>query len=81
LSIKTTIICSGLVQTGMFAGVRVPYPFLTPPLHPDEVVAEIIDALISNTRNEVWTPWAVYAFLIMRWLPVTLADRLQKVRS
>jgi hypothetical protein len=46
--IHTTLVCPGLILTGMFSGIRVKSPFLTPPLTPDQVV----DCL-ENALNDV----------------------------
>jgi all-trans-retinol dehydrogenase (NAD+) len=76
-----TVVCSGLIQTDMFAGVRIRFPFLTPPLRVNEIVDEVVDALVRRTRDEIWLPWAAYVILFMRWLPVSLADRIQQVKN
>ena len=77
--IKMTVACPGLIQTEMFAGVKIRFPFLTPPLKVNEIVDEIVDALMRRTRDEIWLPWACYVLLFIRWLPVSLADRIQEV--
>jgi short-subunit dehydrogenase len=43
--IQTTLMCPGLIHTGMFKGLRVELPFLMAPLSPQQVVDRMMDAL------------------------------------
>lgn len=45
--IHTTLLCPGLILTGMFDGLTLPYSFLTPPLRTDQVVSTILEALFT----------------------------------
>lgn len=43
--IHTTLLCPGLILTGMFRGIRIKVPFLVPPLYPETVVERIMGSL------------------------------------
>jgi NAD(P)-dependent dehydrogenase (short-subunit alcohol dehydrogenase family) len=78
--VRTTVVCPGLVQTNMFAGVSLRFPFLTPPVRVDDLADEIVDALLTRDREQIWIPFAAYLLMLLRWLPAAWGDRIQQVR-
>jgi all-trans-retinol dehydrogenase (NAD+) len=71
--VKTTIVCTHYVDTGMFRGVRSRFPWLLPILKEDAVAERIVQAIRRN-RPRVWMPPLVYLVPLLRILPVRLFD-------
>jgi len=58
--VKTTLVCCGKVETGMFKGVRERLPFFTPTLEPIQVVRTIMESMEQRRgRNQIMLP--IYA--------------------
>jgi all-trans-retinol dehydrogenase (NAD+) len=74
-NIRTTIICPYYIDTGMFKGVRSRMSWLLPILRPENVAAEVINAIEKN-RQRVLLPSSVYLLYPLRLLPVPLFDAL-----
>jgi all-trans-retinol dehydrogenase (NAD+) len=74
-NIRTTIICPYYIDTGMFKGVRSRMSWLLPILKPENVAAEVINAIEKN-RQRVLLPSSVYLLYPLRLLPVPLFDAL-----
>ena len=75
--IKTVILCPFMVDTGMFQ-IDLKFPFNRMILSPDFVARAIVEGLESG-RNELWLPWLVYGFSLVRFLPTNLADWIMKI--
>ena len=73
--VRTTIVCTHYVNTGMFRGVRSRFPWLLPILK-EEVVAERIVQAIRRNRARVCMPPLVYLVPLLRILPVRLFDAI-----
>ncbi len=77
-NIQTTIICPYYIDTGMFKGVQSRFSFLLPILKPENVAAEVINAIEKN-RARVLLPSSVYLLYPLRLLPVHLFDGLMDI--
>lgn len=77
--IKTTIVCPFLVNTGMFANLRVAHPLLTPPLSTEEVAEAIFDAIRYRNRDEIWMPKSICLLPLVRLFPCALYDFAQQL--
>jgi short-subunit dehydrogenase len=55
--VKTTIICPAQISTGMFSGIVVRFPWLTPWLKPDEVAKEVLTAVLENSTYFIISKW------------------------
>ncbi|KAI3645017.1 hypothetical protein MP228_011181 [Amoeboaphelidium protococcarum] len=81
--IHTSIVCPGLILTGMFNGIRMGFPFIVPPLKPSMVVDEIVRCLSdvvrvpSNDGNEQVSPVEVLAIE----KKFTFSDRLKQHKA
>ncbi|KAF9434837.1 hypothetical protein BGZ76_007347 [Entomortierella beljakovae] len=55
--VKTTLVCPGRIETGMFEGVKERLPFFTPTLDPLDVVREITASIEQRRgRNQIMMP-------------------------
>lgn len=73
--VRTLLVCPFYVDTGMFAGVRSKVPALLPTMDPHRVACQIADA-IEARRQRLVMPWFANLVLLVRALPVPMADRL-----
>ncbi|CAG8568607.1 20848_t:CDS:2 [Cetraspora pellucida] len=73
-NIRTTLVCPGEIKTGMFDGVTVRFPFLTPSMAALEVVKPIITALDKNEEHYILIPFYVNILALLRFLPLFLND-------
>lgn len=72
--VSTTIVCPGLVDTGMFEGSE--SPFFTPKLHPDYVADRVVRA-VQRDSLYVKEPFMIKATPIIRaLLPAKVTDLL-----
>lgn len=72
--------CPGLVDTGMFHGVKYSLPFLTPVLEPIQVVNALIKCMNDNRSVNVSLPLAAnVAAVIANMFPVEIGDLLKNV--
>jgi short-subunit dehydrogenase len=76
--VRTTLVCPGEVDTGLFDGVKTSFPFITPRLAPLDVVKPIITALDKNEGHIVMTPYYVYLMPLLRFLPSFIQDFAHK---
>src|SRR6266511_3056890 len=78
-NIRTTLVCPGHLQTKMFDGVRIKYPFITPTLAPLDLVKKIITSLDKNQGQDILTPYYVNLVPILKTLPNFIHDLVHKV--
>jgi all-trans-retinol dehydrogenase (NAD+) len=71
--VKTTVVCSYFVDTGMFEGVRTRFSWLLPILK-EEYVAERILRAVRRNRRRLCMPRMVYLVPLLRLLPVGVFD-------
>ncbi|KAF9925761.1 hypothetical protein FBU30_004503 [Linnemannia zychae] len=58
--VRTTLVCCGKIETGMFHGVKERMPFFTPTLEPLDVVKEIMESMEQRrTCNQIMMPFYV----------------------
>ncbi len=75
--VKTTLVCPYYINTGMFDGVKSPFPLL-PILQPDYVVKRITRAIRTN-RARLIMPWFVMTSFFMRLFPPAVFDKVLDV--
>ncbi|KAF9348726.1 hypothetical protein BGX26_012881 [Mortierella sp. AD094] len=73
--VKTTLVCTGRIETGMFQGVKEKMPFFTPTLDSLEVVQEIIASIEQRRgRNQIMMPLYVNFVPFVSILPAWFQD-------
>ncbi|CAG8575165.1 9956_t:CDS:2, partial [Ambispora leptoticha] len=72
--IRTTLVCPGHIGTGLFDGIYVTAPFLTPCLPPLDLVKRIITALDRNEGTDIFIPYFMYLFPFLRAVPGFVYD-------
>ncbi|KAF9183785.1 hypothetical protein BGZ50_004074 [Haplosporangium sp. Z 11] len=78
--VKTTLVCSGRVETGMFQGVKENLPFLTPALEPIEVVRQIIESMEQRRgTNQIMMPFYVNFVPLVSILPAWFQDLARRI--
>ncbi|CAI2161665.1 14029_t:CDS:2 [Funneliformis geosporum] len=77
--VRTTLLCPGEIDTGLFDGVEFPFPFITPRLAPLDVVKPIITALDKNEGQIIFKPYFVYLMPLLRFLPSFIQDLVHKL--
>lgn len=76
-----TLVCPGLIDSGMFTGVKMRMGFLLPPLTPSQVSDVILDNLIQRTSKNVTLPSLIWPIAILaRVLPLQIADFCREVK-
>ncbi|KAK3605311.1 hypothetical protein CHS0354_003957 [Potamilus streckersoni] len=76
--VHTTLACPAHVNTGMFEGCKLRFPFLMPPLETQVTVRRIMLAILTNQKI-VCTPRSVYFFAFMKtFLPVDVMQHILK---
>jgi len=79
-SVKTTLVCCGKIETGMFQGVREKMPFFTPALEPIEVVRQIIASMEQRRgRNQIMMPLYANFVPFVSILPAWFQDLARRV--
>ena len=73
--IKTTIVEPFYVDTGMVEGVKSRFPRLLPILEQEAVAARVVRAVLQN-QQEVRIPSMLKLVPVLRFLPVSLFDRI-----
>ncbi|CAG8684722.1 3242_t:CDS:2, partial [Acaulospora morrowiae] len=73
-TVRTTLVCPGEMKTGMFDGIKIKFPFITPPLAPLDVVKPIITALDKDQSQDILTPYYVNLAPALRFLPSFVQD-------
>ncbi|CAB4382784.1 NAD(P)-binding protein [Rhizophagus irregularis] len=76
--VRTTLVCPGEIETGLFDGIKVSFPFITPRLAPLDVVKLIVTALDKNEGHIITTPYYVYLMSLLRFLPSFIQDLVHK---
>ncbi|OAQ27346.1 retinal short-chain dehydrogenase/reductase [Linnemannia elongata AG-77] len=80
LGVRTTLVCCGKIETGMFQGVKERMPFFTPTLEPIEVVREIIESMEQRrTHNQIMMPFYVNFVPLVSILPGWFQDLARTV--
>ncbi|KAG0066567.1 hypothetical protein BGZ89_007140 [Linnemannia elongata] len=80
LGVRTTLVCCGKIETGMFQGVKERMPFFTPTLEPIEVVREIIESMEQRrTHNQIMMPFYVNFVPLVSILPGWVQDLARTV--
>ncbi|KAG0296448.1 hypothetical protein BGZ97_004531 [Linnemannia gamsii] len=78
--VRTTLVCCGKIETGMFQGVKERMPFFTPTLEPLEVVKEIMESMEKRrTYNQIMMPFYVNFVPLVSILPGWLQDLARTV--
>jgi all-trans-retinol dehydrogenase (NAD+) len=72
-AIRTTVVCSFFINTGMFDGVKTRFPLLLPILEPSYAARRIVRAVLKK-RKRLIMPALVNWVLILRCLPVGVLD-------
>jgi len=70
-NVKVLVVCPGLIDTGMFEGLKQPWYF--PPLKPENVAAKVIEA-IKREKALLMLPSSSWVVLFVRLLPVSFQD-------
>jgi all-trans-retinol dehydrogenase (NAD+) len=70
-NVKVLVVCPGLIDTGMFEGLKQPWYF--PPLKPENVAAEVLGA-IKKEKALLMLPSSSWVVLLVRLLPASLQD-------
>jgi short-subunit dehydrogenase len=78
-NVKLTLVCPGLIQTGMFQGVSMTMKHVTPPLETEEVSDAMISSLEKGISEDVKLPtYAYFIGLVARGFPIEVADWLRE---
>ncbi|KAG0042263.1 hypothetical protein BGZ83_000697 [Gryganskiella cystojenkinii] len=73
--VKTTLVCCGKVETGMFKGVQERMPFFTPALQPIDVVRVIMESMEHRRgRNQIMLPFYANFVPLVSITPVWFQD-------
>ena len=75
LPIRTTIVGTFYIATGMFAGVRTRFSWLLPILEPQRVAERVLRA-IERDEQRLLMPWFAYTLFPVKLLPIPLVDWL-----
>lgn len=73
--VRTTIVGTYYIDTGMFAGVKTRVSWLLPILDPQRVAERVLRA-IERDEQRLIMPWFAYALFPVKVLPIPLVDRL-----
>jgi all-trans-retinol dehydrogenase (NAD+) len=77
--LRTTLVCTGYVDTGMFQGARVArFPWLVPNLPPEDVAARVARA-IERDEPRVLMPPIVHVVPLVLALPFRWGDKVRDV--
>jgi all-trans-retinol dehydrogenase (NAD+) len=71
--VKTTVICSFFIDTGMFLGVKTRFPMLLPILKSPKAAGRIVRAVLNN-RKRLIMPRFIYMIGLLRMLPTPMLD-------
>ncbi len=72
-AVRSLVVCPYYIDTGMFAGVQTKVPRLLPILQPEEVAAQVLDAVESGAQ-QLFLPPGVRTLAPLRVLPVRAFD-------
>jgi len=67
--IKTTLVCPGFIDTGMFDGVGVKWDWAFPLLKPDYVVDRIVQGVLTNEILVIMPTMLKLIAMIKYWMP------------
>jgi all-trans-retinol dehydrogenase (NAD+) len=73
--LHVTLVCPNYIDTGMFEGVKLRFPWLTPILGQEDVAAAVVRAVESD-RERLFMPPIVYVTGILRSVPARVSDTL-----
>jgi len=74
-AVRTTIVGTFYIATGMFAGVRTRFGWLLPILEPQRVADRVLRA-IERDEQRLLMPWFAYTLFPVKLLPIPLVDWL-----
>jgi NAD(P)-dependent dehydrogenase (short-subunit alcohol dehydrogenase family) len=69
-NVKATLVCPGLLNTRMFAGMKSANDFLLPIMSPMQVTEAVMEAVKFKQSREIYLPWAANLLGIFNILPV-----------
>ncbi|KAF9363151.1 hypothetical protein BGX34_004770 [Mortierella sp. NVP85] len=73
--VRTTLVCPGRIETGMFKGVKERMPFFTPTLDALDVSRMIMESIeYRRGRNQIMTPMYVNFVPLVSILPAWIQD-------
>lgn len=72
-AVRSLVVCPYYIDTGMFSGVETKVPQLLPILQPDDVAAQVLDAVESGAQ-QLFLPPGVRTLAPLRVLPVRAFD-------
>ncbi|KAF9960428.1 hypothetical protein BGZ70_008610 [Mortierella alpina] len=79
-NVKTTLVCCGKIETGMFQGASERMPFFTPALEPIEVVRQIIASMEQRRgRNQIMMPLYANFVPLVSITPAWFQDLARRV--
>ena len=76
--VRTTVICPSFIDTGMFQGVKVRFPFLVPIYKSAYMASRIVKAILKNKKRLVM-PAFMYAVYFCRPFPVGFFDTVTDI--
>ena len=78
--VKTTLVCCGTIETGMFRGVQERMPFFTPTLEPIQVVRAIMESMEQRRgRNQIMLPFYSNFVPLVSITPVWFQDLARQI--
>lgn len=72
-AVRSLVVCPYYIDTGMFSGVETKVPLLLPILQPEDVAAQVLDAVESGAQ-QLFLPPGVRTLAPLRVLPVRAFD-------
>lgn len=63
--VHTTLVCPSYVETGMFHGCKMRFPWILPPLKVKATVDTIVNAILTN-QQMVYIPRCIYFFTVLK---------------
>ncbi|KAJ3330364.1 hypothetical protein HDU91_003600, partial [Kappamyces sp. JEL0680] len=73
-NVKVSTIFPGLIDTGMFAGMKHQFDYITPKLSPERVSQLMLAVLDSQRSQERYLPFYARWTPLLRLLPVEISD-------
>ncbi|CAG2239018.1 SDR16C5 [Mytilus edulis] len=77
--VHTTLVCPSYVETGMFEGCKMRFPWILPPLKVSYTVEKIMQAILTN-QQMICIPRSIYFFTFLKTiLPVEAFHEIIKL--